>query len=81
MYFIPLLSIIVINLRSSFIYSNMISPPKKWCESIDCFAKLNLKFYALEGDIVLTLLNKKEDEQIKSIVSRVQVFHNPGKVN
>ena len=81
MYLIPLLSIIVINLRSSFIYSNMISPQKQWCESIDCFAKSNLKFYALERDNAFNLLMKKNDKQIKSIVSRVQVFHNEGKVN
>ena len=81
MYLIPLLSIIVINLRSSFIYSNMISPSKQWCESIDCFAKSNLKFYALEHDNALNLLKEKKDEQIKSIVSRVQVFHSEGKVN
>ena len=78
---IPLLSIIVVNLRSSFIYSNMISPPKQWCESIDCFAKSNLKFYALKRDNALNLLKKKNDKQIKSIVSRVQVFHGEGKVN
>ena len=76
MYFIPLLSIIIINLRSSFIYSNMVSPPKLWCESIDCFAKSNLKFYAMEGDFGLSLLEKKNDKQIKSIVSRIEVFHN-----
>ena len=81
MYLIPLLSIIVVNLNSSFIYSNMISPPKQWCESIDCFAKSNLKFYALERDNALNLLKKKNDKQIKSIVSRVQVFHNGGKVD
>ena len=81
MYLIPLLSIIVINLRSSFIYSNMISPPKQWCESVDCFAKSNLKFYTLEHDNALNLLKEKKDEQIKSIVSRVQVFHSEGKVN
>ena len=81
MYLIPLLSIIVINLRSSFIYSNMVSPSKQWCESIDCFAKSNVKFYALERDNALNLLKKKDDNQIKSIVSRVQVFHSQGKAN
>ena len=81
MYLIPLLSIIVINLRSSFIYSNMISPSNQWCESIDCLAQSNLKFYALERDNALNLLMMKNDEQIISIVSRVQVFHNTGRVN
>ena len=81
MYFVPILSIIVIHLRTCFIYSNMISPPKQWCESIDCFAKSNLKFYALERDKAFNLLMKKNDKQIKSIVSRVQVFHNQGKDN
>ena len=81
MYLIPLLSIIVINLRSSFIYSNMISPPKQWCQSIDCFAKSNLKFYALERDNALNLLEKKNNKQIKSIVSKVKVFRDPGKIN
>ena len=81
MYLIPLLSIIVVNLRSSFIYSNMISPQKQWCESIDCFAKSNLKIYALERDNAFNLLKKKNDKQIKSIVSRVRVFHSQGKDN
>ena len=80
MYLIPLLSIIVVNLRS-FIYSNMISPPKQWCESIDCFAKSNLKFYSLGRDNALNLLEKKNDKQINSIISRVEVFHNQGKAN
>ena len=76
MYLIPLLSIIVVNLRSSFIYSNMVSPPKQWCESIDCFAKSNFKFYAMEGDFGLSLLIKKNDKQFKSIASRIEVVHN-----
>ena len=81
MYLIPFLSIIVINLRSSSIYSNMISPSNQLCESIDCLAKSNLKFYTLEHDNALNLLKRKNDKQIKSIVSRVRVFHNEGKVN
>ena len=81
MHLIPLLSIIVINLRSSSIYSNIISPPTQGCESIDCFFKSNLKFYTLEADNAFNLLKKKKDEQIKSIVSRVRMFHSPSKVN
>ena len=81
MYLIPLSSIIIINLRSSFIYSNMISPPTQWCDSINCFAKSNLKFYALKYDNAFNLLKKKNDKQIKSIISQIQVFRSPGKVN
>ena len=44
MYFIPFLSIIVVNLMKHSIYSNMISPPKQWCETLDCFTQSNIKF-------------------------------------
>lgn len=46
MYLIPLLSIIVVNLLNSSIYSNMISPPKQWCQTLDCFANSSTQFYS-----------------------------------
>ena len=78
MYFIPFLSIIVVNSMTFSIYSNMISPPKLWCDSLDCFDKSNLKFYAIKGDASLLLI--KNREEFKSIRSRIQLHNGRGKV-
>ena len=78
MYFIPFLSIIVVNSMTYSIYSNMISPPKLWCESLDCFDKSNLKFYAIKGDSSLLLIQNREE--FKSIKSRIQLHNGRGKV-
>ena len=55
MYFIPLLSIIVVNVMTYSIYSNMISPPKQWCKSIECFAQSNYRFH-VANDYTMNLL-------------------------
>ena len=70
MYFIPFLSIIVVNVMKHSIYSNMISPPKQWCETLDCFAQSNIKFYTFDSDLYDKFLKIKKDHQFKSIASR-----------
>ena len=76
MYFIPLLSIIVVNLMNQSIYSNMISPPKQWCETLECFAQSNIKFVTFDPDLQDRFLTIKKDQHIKSIVSRT-TWHPP----
>ena len=73
MYFIPWLSIIVVNLMTSSIYSNMISPPKQWCDSIECFAKSKYKFYAFDGDPSYQLLKSENKTEYKIIAERTQL--------
>ena len=78
MSFIPLLSIMVINLMTSSIYSNMISPPKQWCDSINCFAKSNYKFYAIDNESSYKLLESKNKTEFKTIAERTDLFTDLG---
>ena len=71
---IQLLSIIVTILMTSSIYSNMISPPKQWCDSIDCFAKSKYKFYALDNELSYQLLKRENKTEYKIIAERTQLF-------
>ena len=80
MYFIPWLSIIVVNLMTSSIYSNMISPPKQWCDSTECFVKSNYKFYALDNEPAFQLLKRKNKTEYKIIIERTQIFSERGKL-
>ena len=75
MSFIPLLSIVVINLMTSAIYSNMISPPKQWCDSIECFAKPKYKFYAFDDAPSYQLLKRENKTEYKIIAERTQLFN------
>ena len=70
MYFIPLLSIIVVNLMNQSIYSNMISPPKQWCETLECFAQSNMKFVTFDPNLHNKFLTIKMDQHFKSIAPR-----------
>ena len=70
MSFIPLLSIVVINLLTSSIYSNMISPPKQWCKTLECFSQSNIKFVTFDPDLQDRFLTIKKDQHFKSILSR-----------
>ena len=74
MYFIPLLCIIVNNLMTSSIYSNMISPPKQWCQSIDCFAQSNYHFNVAEEYTWNLLLKHNKSEKFNKILKR-STFH------
>ena len=78
MSFIPLLSIVIINLMTSLIYSNMISPPKQWCDSIDCFAKSNHKFYAIDDESSYQLLKRENKTGYKTIAGRTELFSDLG---
>ena len=71
MYFIPLLSIIVVHLMKQSIYSNMISPPKQWCETLECFAQSNIRFVAFAQNLKNNFLTIKKDQHFKSIGSRM----------
>ena len=70
MYFIPLLSIIVVNLMKESIYSNMISPPKQWCETLECFAQSNIRFVTLDRWLYNNLLKIRKEHEFKLIASR-----------
>ena len=74
MSFIPLLSTVVINLITSSIYSNMISPLKQWCDLVNCFAKSNYKFYALEDESSYQLVKRETKTECKIIAERTQPF-------
>ena len=80
MSFIPLLSIIIGNLMTSSIYSNMISPPKQWCDSIECFAKSDYKFYTLDDKPSYQLLKRENKTDYKIITERTQVFSDQGRL-
>ena len=73
MYFIPLLSIMLIALFQNIIYSKMIVPRKYWCQDLDCFAKSNLKFYTFNNAPSLNLLKQKEEWQFKMIMSKLTI--------
>ena len=71
MYIIPLLSIIVINLMKESIYSNMISPPKQWCETLECFAQSNIRFITTNSALKYRFSEIEKDHQFKLIASRI----------
>ena len=50
MYFIPILSILFTNVITCEFYSNLVSPSKQWCSTLDCFATSNLKFFNAWGE-------------------------------
>ena len=75
---IPLLTIIVSNLIILSIYPNMISPPKQWCNSIECFAKSNYKFYAFVDKPSYQLLKRENKTEYKIIAERTQLFSDRG---
>ena len=70
MYFIPLLSIIVVNLMKESIYSNMISTPKQWCETIECFVQSNIRFGTSDEYLHDKFSVIKKDDGFKSIAKR-----------
>ena len=71
MYFIPLLSIIVVHLMKESIYSNMISLPKHWCETLECFTQSNIRFVTLDPSLHNNFLTIKKEHQFKLIASRM----------
>ena len=73
MYFIPILSFLIINLFQNIIYSNMIVPRKHWCQDINCFAQSKFDFFTTSDDPALIALKKKKDWQFKVILSRLKI--------
>ena len=67
MYFIPILSIFTVNVIMSSLFSNMIVPQQKWCQTLDCFAKSSIKFYTLRNDYILSLIKNNDQWQFKAI--------------
>ena len=71
MYFIPILSVLLITLFQNIIYLNMIVPRKHWCQDLDCFAKSKIDFHAASDDPALIELKQKKEWQFKMILSRL----------
>ena len=71
MYFIPILSVLIITLFQNIIYLNMIVPRKHWCQDLDCFAKSKIDFHAALDDPALIELKQKKEWQFKMILSRL----------
>ena len=81
MYFIPILSILFSNVIIGEFYTRMISPQHKWCDTIDCFAKSNIKFYTLERpEIKEFFRNNKQNYQINAIGSKIKLTKGNGKL-
>ena len=76
MYFIPLLSIIVVNSMKESIYSNMILTPKQWCDTLECFAESNIRFGTLDEHLHDKFSAIQKDDQFKSISSRTTWYSN-----
>ena len=73
MYFIPMLSVMIIALFQNMIYSKMIVPRKHWCHDINCFAYSNAEFYTFINDPSLNLLKQKQEQQYKMIMSKLTI--------
>ena len=73
MYFVPIISILFTNVITSGFYSNLISPQKQWCSTLDCFAKSHLKFFNNfdERYYINRLANQSDQWQFKAINSRM----------
>ena len=80
MYFIPILSIIFANVITSDIFSNMISPQYKWCQTIDCFANSKMKFFSFynSNTYIMNLINNSNQWQFQAIASRLNVQREKG---
>lgn len=73
MYFIPILSIFIANAIMFSFYSHMISPQKNWCQSLECFANSNDKFYSMKNGFISGLVNTSKSGQLKKIFSRLKL--------
>ena len=71
MYFIPILSVLIITLFQNIIYLNMIVPRKHWCQDLDCFANSKIGFHTASDDPALIELKQKNEWQFKMILSRL----------
>ena len=81
MYFIPMLSVLLIALFQNIIYLNMIIPRKHWCQDIDCFAQSKFDFYTVSDEPALIAMRKKKEWQFKVILSRLTIGPPKGNCN
>ena len=79
MYFIPLLSILLIGMFQNIICTNMIIPRKHWCQDIDCFSKSEIGFHAASDETALTVMKQKKESQFQEILSKVTTIKPKGK--
>ena len=71
-YFIPLLSVLIINLFNFELYSNMISPRKYWCQDLDCFIESYEGFYTLKTITSKNVMEKRKEWEFKEILSKLK---------
>ena len=81
MYFIPLLSVLIISLFNVELYSSMVSPRKYWCQDLDCFIKSYQGFYTLNTTICKDAMAKRKKWQFEKILLRLNVIKPHGKFN
>lgn len=79
MYFMPLFSVLIINLFNFGFYSNMITPTKQWCQDLNCFVNSFDGFYTLKNNPSLFALNKRKEWQFKVIDSKLTIHRGTGK--
>ena len=72
MYFMPLLSVLFINLFNFQLHSNMVSPRKYWCQDLDCFIKSYKGFYTLDM-IPSKDAMERRGRQFKEILPKLKV--------
>ena len=81
MYFIPLLSVSIINLFNVELYSNMVSPRKYSCQDLDCFIKSYEDYTTLDMIPSKDAMEKRKEWQFKVIISKLKVDYPYGKFN
>lgn len=81
MYFIPILSVLIINLFQNTMTSNIIIPEKYWCQDLTCFAQSKIQFYTYKDEPSAGSLQRKNEWQIKEILSRLTIGFSKGKCN
>ena len=74
MYFMPLLSVLIINLFNIELYSNMINPRRHWCQDLDCFINSYQGFCTLKTIPSKDVMEKREEWQFKEILSKLENF-------
>lgn len=77
LYFIPILSVLIINLVNIELYSNMLAPRKHCCQDLNCFIKSKLPFYTFANQPSLTEIKKREE--FKIILDRLVTDKSMGK--
>ena len=80
MYFIPILSILFTNVITCEIFSNMILPKQKWCQTLDCFVTSKYEFFSLYHDraYILDLIQNNNKWQFKAIYKRLHLQKEKG---